>query len=325
METLFISKDCKISRADNTLLITPKEGKKVRVPIHGLHHMVVSGEAGLTTSLLALLGHQGVRITVLDWHGNVAGCYEPHNQIASGAVRIAQAHHASTPNLRLDLARRIVKGAATNILTNLRQRKYQKRPHLDTYIQPIEKMMASLSQATSIESLMGMEGNIHNWYYDAWPAIDQQLAFGKRTRRPPNNPINCLLSWYNSLVYTACRNEASKTHLDNCLSFLHSPQAARASLALDIAEIFKPAMTDVLIQETVLRGENTESWFDTSVPGVCLLTPTGRRHTLEKWTHRLDTRNQDKPSFRDLMRAEALAIERHVLGIAPYTPWKRSI
>lgn len=325
MDTLFVSKDCKISRRDNTLLIIPNKGPKSRIPIHGLRHIVVAGEAGITTSLLALLGQHGVRLTVLDWHGNLAGHYEPHNQIACGAVHLAQARHVSNPALRLDVAKLLIKGAANNLLINLRQRRNQGRPQLQPTITAIEGLSECAATATTIEALMGYEGNMRGWYYDAWPLIDARLTFGARTRRPPNNPINCLMSWYNGLVYAACRQEISKTHLDGCLSFLHSPHAARSSLALDLAEVFKPALTDLLIQDTMLRKEDTSSWFDTKTTGVCLLTPAGRRASLEKWITRLDTPKADGSSYRQTIRAEALALERHVLEICTYKPWKRSI
>ena len=75
---------------------------------------------------------------------------------------------------------------------------------------------------------MGAEGNVRASYYEAWTLFDEGLRFGPRRRRPPNNPINCLISWFNGLLYAAVRHEIAKTHLDDCVSFLH----AAANLAI---------------------------------------------------------------------------------------------
>ena len=323
MESLFISKDVKISADGGTLLLTA-EGRKNRVPIRGLSQIVIAGEAGLTSSLIALLGKNDVRIVVLDWYGNVTGSFEPAGNPRSGKVRQQQALLSADPERRADLARRFVTGAGRNILANLRYRKYRGARGLEKPISEISEHLKSAEAACDINVLMGHEGMMRSWYYDAWKVIDPRLDFGPRVRRPPNNEINCLISWFNGLVYTLCRNEAAKTHLDDCLSFLHAPSEARSSLALDIAEIFKPAVCDPLIFEQILRGADISSWFETS-EGVCRLSPSGRKATLELWAARVDDPIGGQSSLRDLVRAEALAIERHVLGVAEYHPWRRKV
>jgi CRISP-associated protein Cas1 len=171
---------------------------------------------------------------------------------------------------------------------------------------------------------MGYEGLMRATYYEAWPLLDIRLNFGRRVRRPPNNPINCLLSWFNGLTYALCRNEIAQTYLDDCLSFLHSPHEARSSLALDLAEVFKPALADGAIFSIVSRDTNLDNWFRQDRE-VCRLSDVGRRKTLEIWTSRIDGRKHGNLCMRDVVRKEALAIERHLLGIPEYTPWKRII
>jgi len=323
METLFISKDVKLSANGGTLLLSAG-GQKSRVPIRGLSQIVIAGEAGLTTSLITLFGQNDIRVVVLDWYGNVAGSFEPSGNPRSGKVRQLQALISADPIRRIDLARKFVVGSGQNILANLRYRKYRGTQGLGTSISQIESHLASAGEAPDTHSLMGHEGMMRSWYYDAWKEIDPRLDFGPRVRRPPNNEINCLISWFNGLAYTLCRNEIAKTHLDDCLSFLHSPNEARSSLALDVAEIFKPAVCDPLIFEPILRGKDISSWFEAS-DGVCRLSPKGRRATLEIWASRVDEPTGGQPSLRDLVRTEALSIERHVLGISEYHPWKRKI
>lgn len=324
METLFVSRDCVLERDGGTLMVRPKNDAPRRFPVHALRHVVVAGEARLTTAVLTLLARSDIRLTVLDHYGNAAGTFESVNSPASGTVRLAQARHVLDTALRLDLARRIVRGTMRNLRANLSYRAYRGNTALRAPAAAIACLEDRLGEAAGIEALMGMEGNARGWYYEAWPLIDPRLAFGPRVRRPPNNPINCLLSWFNGLCYAAMRHAIAQTHLDGCLAVLHSSNAARHSLALDLSEPFKPVLTDTLIFEAILRGQLTDDWFHKE-DGVCRLSEAGRQQTLQMWAAKVEAPGKDGTSLRTLMRAEALALERHVLGLGTYKPYARSV
>jgi CRISPR-associated protein Cas1 len=324
METLYITKDAKLTREDATLVVRQNGAPKRRFPVNTLRHVVITGEAGLTTSLLGLLGRGDVRVTVLDWHGNVTGSFEPFGAPAAGVVRKAQARHTLDGKLRLELAKEFVLGAMANIRANLRYRAYRGTLGLEPVLARMEKLEQSAKDAPSVEALMGAEGNVRASYYEAWPLIDKRLIFGPRRRRPPNNPLNCLISWFNGLLYSATRHEIAKTHLDNALSFLHAATEARHSLALDLSEPFKPVIVDTLIFELILRDRVGEDWFHQE-ENVCRLSEAGRRATLEAWVAKLEAEQDERPSFRTLIRTEALAIERHLLGMAPYRAFRRKV
>lgn len=324
METLYVNREARIAREDATLVITTDAGKR-RVPVKTLRQVVILGEAGLTTSVLNLLGRAGVRMTVLDWHGNVTGTYEPAGSPAAGRVRLAQAHAVLDPAARLSLARALVEGATGNILANLRYRAYRGDDNaFRATIAEIEGRSAAIAAAEDVPALMGLEGLIRAAYYAAWHEIDPRLDFGRRVRRPPNNPVNCLISWFNGLAYNAVRTEIAKSHLDDCLSFLHSPQEARASLALDLAEVFKPAICDTLIFEIHRRETDTSAWFEQE-EGVCRLSEVGRRRTLEMWVAKIEQTGARTGSLKQTIFEEVMKLERHLLGIAPYRPWRRRV
>ena len=188
METLYIAKDAKLTRQDATLIVRQDGHPKRRFPVNSLRHIVIAGEAGLTTSLLGLLGRSKVRVTVLDWYGNVSGTFEPFGAPSAGAVRTAQSHHALDCEKRLHLAKEIILGAIYNIRANLRYRAYRGVTGLETALLRIETLEQSARDAASIEALMGAEGNVRASYYEAWAFVDEGLRFGPRRRRPPNNP-----------------------------------------------------------------------------------------------------------------------------------------
>lgn len=324
METLYVNRDAKLAREDMTLVVTTDTGKR-RVPVKTLRQVVILGEAGLTTSVLNLLGRSDVRVTVLDWHGNVTGSYEPAGSPAAGRVRLAQARAVLDPSARLVLARAFVDGAVGNILANLRYRAYRGGGEaLRATIEEIEGRRVVIASVEDIPALMGVEGLVRAAYYAAWQSIDTRLDFGRRVRRPPNNRVNCLISWFNGLAYNAVRTEIAKSHLDDCLSFLHSPQQARASLALDLAEVFKPAICDTLIFEIHGRETDTGAWFEQE-EGVCRLSEVGRRRTLEMWVAKIEQAGARTGSLRQTIFEEVMKLERHVLGLAPYRPWRRRV
>jgi CRISPR-associated protein Cas1 len=324
METLFVSRDCVLERDGGTLMVRRKAEAPRRFPVHALRHVVVAGEARLTTAVLILLARTGIRLTVLDHYGNASGAFESVGSPASGTVRLAQARHVLDPSLCLDLARRIVRGTMRNLRANLNYRIYRGKTALRAPVTAIIALEERLDGAETIEALMGLEGNARAFYYEAWPLIDERLSFGPRVRRPPNNPINCLLSWFNSLCYAAMRHAIAQTHLDGCLAMLHSPNAARHSLALDLSEPFKPVLTDTLIFEAVLRGQIDSGWFHQE-EGVCRLSEAGRQQTLQLWAGKVEALGKDGQSLQAAMRAEALALERHVLGLGQYKPFLRSV
>ncbi|MCG5508759.1 CRISPR-associated endonuclease Cas1 [Ectothiorhodospira lacustris] len=324
METLYLTKDVKIAREHSTLVVIPAAGPRRRVPISGLKHVIVAGEAQLTTAVLGLCGRSEVRVTILDWHGNVTGTFEPKGSPAAGKVRVLQAAAFLDPERRLGFARAFVLGAARNIRANLKYRTYRGNHDIELQLSAIELLMGQIPTAGCVESLMGIEGQIRAYYYEAWARIDSRLDFGARRRRPPNNPLNCLISWFNGLAYSMVRNEIAKTHLDDCISFLHATREARSSLALDLAEIFKPAICDTIIFEAVLRNQMKPDWFHQE-EGVCRLAEKGRAETLQLWVRKTEERVQGECSFREIVRQEALAIERDLLGLSEYRPWRRKI
>lgn len=320
METLFVTRDATLRQRENTLAVT-LEGNTRFLPIEAVGHLVLLGETRLNTRLLTLCGKHGVRISIFDYYGYFKGCFEPIDRNPAGLVKLKQATLLLDERKRLALARELVRGAAHNKLANLRYYHFRGIGGLEEDIVHGQALTTKIAKVDSPAALMGIEGNISEGYFASWKKIDVALDFGPRVRRPPNNPINCLLSFLNQLVYTVCRHEASKTHLEETFSLLHSPGQGRASLSLDLAEPFKPVLADQLIFRLVRRHMLADNWFDLR-EGVCLLTETGRRHVSEQFALRLEEKYAGR-SYREWIYREALALERHVLDVAEYESFKR--
>lgn len=322
METLFVTRDATLKQHENTLSIMV-EGRKRSLPIEAIGHLVLLGESRLNTRLLTLCGKHGVRVSVFDYYGYWKGSFEPIDRNPAGMVKLKQAALLLDDKKRIAIAREIVRGAAHNILANLRYYQYRGADALAGIITSMQRLVAKIGAAESSPTLMGIEGNLHEWYYSGWKHIDPTLDFTPRVRRPPNNPINCLISFLNQLTYSVTRHEASKTHLEETFSLLHSPGQGRASLSLDLSEPFKPVLADMLIFRMARRKMLVDNWFSLN-DSVCLLTETGRRHVSEQFAQRLEERYQGR-SLREWIYREALGVERQVLEVSEYESFKRRV
>jgi CRISP-associated protein Cas1 len=323
METLYLVSGSKISRRDNTVCITPKEGKARLFPVESLRHIVVAGSAQFNSELLAFLGKRGVRLSFLDYYGNFSGSLEGANPHTAGAVHLAQAAIILDTEKRLTLAKHFLSAALHNLLANLRYYSYRGNALLQPTVTAIQKHMHNLQEAHSVEQLMGCEGLARQEYYAAWQYINPALAIERRTRRPPTDRINALISFCNGLVYSLCKNELAKTHLDVTLSFIHAPTQARASLALDLAEIFKPVLADKIIFGLVNRHMLFDSDFE-EADNLCRFTEAGRRKVVESFREKVDLEQlDDVRGYRIIVLREAFHLQAHVLGMIPYKAYKQ--
>ena len=219
MEILFVAKDARLRRREDTLQVVV-DGAARRLPIERLRHVVLLGQADLNSATLGLCGTHGVRVSVFDWHGWCRGTFEPFDGSTSGVVRLAHARCLLDETKRQLVAREIVRAALFNLAGNLRYHLYRGNDALRATVDAIAALEREVTKASDRASLMGVEGNARLLYYEAWGRIDERLAFGRRVRRPPNNPINCLISFLNQLVYATVRHEIAKTHLEPTFGFL---------------------------------------------------------------------------------------------------------
>lgn len=176
-------------------------------------------------------------------------------------------------------------------------------------------------------SLRGIEGKIREQYYQSWGIILRgEWEFARRVRRPPDNEVNALISFGNSVLYTVCLSEIYRTQLNPTISYLHEPGSRRFSLALDISEIFKP----IIVDRAIFRLLNTEqlkrSHFDTTLNG-CYLAEEGRRLFLGALEERLSTtiyhrRLGRHVTYRRLIRLECYKLIRHLTGVESYRAFR---
>jgi CRISPR-associated protein Cas1 len=175
--------------------------------------------------------------------------------------------------------------------------------------------------------LMGIEGNIRQTYYGAFDAIvGQTFCMDGRSKRPPQNELNALISFGNMLCYTACLSTIYHTQLNPTISFLHEPGARRYSLALDLAEVFKPILVDRLIFRMINKRQLQPSDFRSEVGG-CVLKDAARKRFVQGFDEQLKETIKHRAlgrsvSYRHLVKLECYKLQKHLLGLEEYRPFK---
>jgi len=324
-QSLYLFSNCTIKRKDNTLMFEI-DGKKKFRPVEAVSDIFLFSEHTLNTKLLNFLGQHKIPVHIFNYYGFYSGSFFPREQYLSGHVTISQAKHYLDKKKRMILAYELLNAAASNIITNLTYYKNRDRDVGENILR-IKQLKKSLKIADSISYLMGIEGNIRDLYYSSFNEIVQgKTEFKKRVKRPPDNFINTLISFGNSLVYTSVLSELYRTQLDPTVSFLHEPGYRRYSLALDIAEIFKPIIMDRMIFTMVNKNEISEKDSEKSL-NHCYLKDKGRMKFLRKYDERLKTTIKHKKlnrhvSYKRLIRLECYKMIKHIIGEEKYIGFK---
>lgn len=324
-QPLYLFRNSTVKRKDNTLCIETSE-KKIDRPIEALSEIYLFGEHTLNTKLLNFLSQNQIPVHVFNYYGFYSGTFFPREIYLSGHVTVQQAAHYLDPERRITIAHQFIDAAASNILSNLGYYKNRGRK-IEKQINSIKALKKQLALAPGPMELMGLEGNIRDLYYSAFNSIiKQDYDFEKRVYHPPDNFMNAIISFGNSLVYTTVLSEIYRTQLDPTVSFLHEPGYRRYSLALDLAEIFKPILADRLIFTMLNKGELSENDADQNL-NHCYLKDTGRKKFLRKYDERLRKTIKHKTlnkqiSYKRLIRLDCYKLVKHIIGEAKYSGFK---
>jgi CRISPR-associated protein Cas1 len=300
-------------------------GKRV-IPIDDIESFYIFGSINFNSRFLEFLAKHSIPAHQFNYRGYYSGSYYPREYLNSGYLLVKQVAQYTNRNKRLIIARKFVEGAAWNMVKNLRY--YNNRGcDLQAQIDTIEHLSLQIIQQQDIPSLMGIEGNIKQVYYSGFHSIlKEQYDFSRRVKNPPDNAVNALLSFGNSLTYTVCLSEIYRTQLSPLISYLHEPGERRFSLALDIAEIFKPLYADrtlfKLLNQKVLQHDD----FDSDL-NYCYLKPEGRKKFVKDYDERLlqtieHRKLKRKISYRRLIRLECYKLIKHILGEEEYEPFR---
>ncbi len=328
IRTMLLYSDGQISRKGNTIMFDNEE-KKRYLPIHEVDEIMVFGEVTMNKRFLEFCSQNEIVLHFFNYYGYYAGSFYPREHSSSGHMLLKQVEHYTDLDKRLDLAKAFVNGAIRNIRQVLKYYQYRDRP-VSEVIEQIEALSSGVENASSVESLMAIEGNVRSRYYSSFDHIvrNPEFAFEKRTRQPPRNYLNTLISFGNSIMYTVVLSEIYKTHLDPRIGYLHATNLRRFTLNLDVAEVFKPVIVDRAIFSVVNERKVKEDDFVNDSGGV-FLKDTGRKAFVGEIMQKLEATAKHRDvgrvvSYRRLIRMELYKLEKHLLGEKVYQPFTAS-
>lgn len=323
-----------MSRKDNTLIFQPepKDGVKVKptyLPIEDVGHLYCFGSVDANSTLFNFLGKQRVSLHFFDFYEHYTGSFMPKDYLWAGKLQVLQTQAYLELDRRMVLARSFVRGASEAMLEVLRYYLRKDRDVRGSMVR-IGELQFEIDGCGDIQSLMGIEGNCRKAYYSAFDSVilGDDFVMDGRSSRPPKNAVNALISFGNMMCYTLCLDSIYHTQLNPTISFLHEPGAMRYSLALDVAEIFKPILVDRTIFSLINRKMLRLQHFDKALNGV-FLNDSGRKVFIKAYEERLQetfkhSRMNKSVSYRTAVKYECHKLMRHLLVGEEYMPFSLS-
>jgi CRISP-associated protein Cas1 len=329
-KTYYLFNPGRLSRKENTLKFTPvdEKGNEIEpkyLPVEGTEELYVFGALDANSALYNFLGKNNIAVHFFDYYENYTGSFMPRDQLLSGRMLLAQVSHHTNVAKRMAIAQKFIDGASFNMLKNLKY--YNKRgKDLEPLIETIEKYRPGIEQTKTTEELMGIEGNIRQTYYEAFNLIINDFEMGNRTKQPPQNEVNALISFGNMMCYSQCLRAIHQTQVNPTISYLHTPGERRYSLSLDVAEIFKPLLVDRVIFKVLNKNEIQDKHFDKQL-NKCLLNEAGKKIFIQSFEDRLNETIQHRTlkrnvSYKHLIKLECYKLSKHLLGMEEYKPFK---
>lgn len=318
-KSLTLFSDGTLFRKENTLYFENTQGKKP-LAIEGIYDIYIYGKVTITSQALHYLAQKGIALHFFNHYGYYDGSYYPRESLHSGDLVIKQAEHYLDEEKRLKLAKLFVIGSARNMERNLKRWKVG-----EDFSKLLSELLEELENARKITYVMNVEARIRQEYYALW---DETLPDGfkivKRTRRPPQNEMNALISFLNSRLYPAIISEIYNTQLTPTISYLHEPSERRFSLALDLSEIFKPIIADRIANRLVKQGVIKKEHFRDELNGV-LLNDEGKRIVLKAFNQEMEKsvrhpKLKKNVTKKRLIRLEAYKLIKHLVGSQEYEP-----
>ena len=296
LNTLYVMTPNAYAHLENaTVRIDVEREKKLQVPLHHLSGLVCFGNVLVSPGLMHRLADEGKSLVLLDSNGRFKARLEGP---VSGNIYLRQAQHQQTANpaFALDVARSCVAGKLKNSRQVLLRAAREADDDgdgqaLSRAADDLAASLRALAAASDLDTIRGIEGEAARNYFAALnqvlkPQIRGDFGFTGRTRRPPLDPLNALLSFLYSMLMNDCRSAIESVGLDPQLGFLHAVRPGRAALALDLMEEFRPYLADRLALTLLNRGQIVAGNFDRREGGAVLLNETGRKAVVVAYQER---------------------------------------
>ena len=330
LNTLFVTLEGAYLRRDGAAVDVRHEGKsKLRVPLHNLEGIVCFGwDCVASAALMAACSEASVSLSFHNPHGRFLAATRG---FTSGNVllRRQQYRMADETTASLDIAKNMVRAKAANSRSVLLR---AKRDHggkgeiaaeLQAGVEAIAQSLRYSMDAATLDELRGVEGEVAAAYFKAFPCMlvanTDKMKMEGRSRRPPMDPVNALLSFCYSLLMHDCRSALESCGLDPQCGFLHRDRSGRPSLALDLMEEFRSYLSDRLVATLINRRQISDTDFNYEPAGGVTLKEDSRKKVLAAWQERKSEEVShpfigEKCTLGLLPHLQARLLARHIRG-----------
>lgn len=337
LNTIYVTTEGAALRKDGENLVAEVDGEeKARVPLHMLASVVAFGPILISPALLGACARAGIAIALLERNGRFQARVEGP---ASGNVLLRRAQYRAS-DAPEPIVRSLVVGKVANQRTVLMRALRDHGNDLDagdrTAAGDVVERLAHIMRRVELsddglDRLRGSEGEAANLYFSVFNHLirsnEPEMRWRGRSRRPPLDPVNAILSFLYTLLTHDCRSACESVGLDPAVGFLHRDRPGRPSLALDLMEELRPVLADRLALSLINRGQVRAADFETRDGGAVLLSDNARRTVLAAWQERKREERQheflqEKAPLGLVPYLQAQMLARHLRGdLDAYPPW----
>lgn len=322
-----IFRDGELSREDDNLRFD-SDDTTTYIPVESVEAIYAHGQLTYNTRLCSFLDQKQIELHVFNWMGSYSGSFLPNRGQTSGNAIVQQVEAYLTQEHRFALASEFVRGSIHNMMNIVTYRQRQSSTSLSATEDRLTAATSRIDDCETVQEILGTEATARKAYYEIYRSeTPDAFTFETREYYPPPDPVNSLISYGNSVLYSQCVSAIRTTTLDPAVSYLHEPGERRCSLALDIADIFKPVLIDRLLIRLLNRKQITPSDF-TQQGSASSINEEARQVFLKEFETLL-SETVDHPdlnrhvSYQHLLRLEAYKLKRHLLTGESYKAFRK--
>lgn len=315
-----------INKKDYALLFET-DTEKHHIPVEATEQLDIYNDVMITSQVFRTLSYENVRLGLYDKYGDLLGYFIPRGYTADSKTVLAQSAEYNNPYLRLRMTKKMENAAIHNIRANVRYYNKKQNKELSDVINKLTKAMKKIEECSTQDEILLEEARCRQMYYQSFNHIIDQpgFEFNKRTKRPPMDAINALISFGNTLLYNRIQQVIWHTSLDSRIGVFHAANRRHCSLNLDFADIYKPIIVDRVIFKLINRCQIKDSSFITREDGSVYLNDDGKRLFISEF----ETKIRDKLTIKGMSYTYAQVIEndiraylKHLVKGENYRPYK---
>ena len=315
-----------LSQSDYTILFENKN-KKVYIPIEATKILNIYSNIIINSDFFNLMNSKDIIVNLFDKHNRYIGKFIPNNTRKSCLLLLKQVEIYNDYNKRMNMAKDILSSEIYNLKSNLKYYNRRYNHDIKEKIKLIEKAEKEINLIKEHEKLLLCEARIKGIYYSCFNEIlqNEKFKFIKRSKRPPQDPINALISFGNTLLYNYIAKEIYKTKLDIRIAYLHSSNNRYESLNLDLANIFKPIIVDKIIFKLINKKIINDRLHFENINGGVYLTGEGKNIVINEFYKKIKditTIGNNKMSYEKIIRKEIYKLSNSIMNEEKYKAFK---